>query len=146
MRPDPERAAPSPPAGLSQPALEVWQCFVAAYPRRFAGSDVAALIGLEALVRAGDRHRQAREVIDHDGLLLTEASGARQAHPLLRTEHIAATDALRALRALRLEVEPKPKTEAALDPLERLQLAASARGAALRRSFAPPTATERGVE
>ena len=81
-----------------------WNRFVAAYS--FAGN-LPALAGLELYCHAYDRHRQAREAIDRDGLLLTNA----RAHPLLRLEHVAAMDMQRALRNLRLDELVKPAAE-----------------------------------
>jgi len=90
---------PCPPEALSAAACEEWRRFVAAY--HLAGN-LPALVGLEAYCRAFDRHRQAREVIDRDGIVLTGARGGQRAHPLLRVEHTAAMDMQRALR----HVEP----------------------------------------
>ena len=125
VRPDPEREAPSPPSGLSQAALEVWQRFVAAYPRRFAGSNLPELTTLEILVRAVERRDQARDLIDRDGILLEGVRGGQRVHPLVRVEHTAAAAVLKALQTLQLEAEESAPAES---PLERIQ-----RGAAVRR-------------
>ena len=114
---------PQPPTGLSAPARQVWDRFVAAY--RFA-DNLPALAGLELYCRAFDRHQQAREVIDRDGIMLTTPRGGRRAHPLLRIEHTAAMDMQRVLRNLRLDELAMPAAEsdpfAEFDnPLERLQ-------------------------
>ena len=59
--------------------------------------------------------------------MLTGASGAQQAHPLLRAEYVAAADMLGALKSLRLEQEPEAAEEdefaefEGLNPLERIQ-------------------------
>ena len=71
-----------------------------------------------------DRHEQARELIDRDGILLLGASGAQRVHPLLRIEHTAAMDVLRGLRLE--EMEPLPAesdlcAEFIESPLERIQ-------------------------
>ena len=110
-RPAREDEALAPPEGLRPSALELWRRFVTAYPSRFAG-DLPALVALEAFVRASDRHHQAREAIDRDGILLKGARGGRRPHPALRVEHVAASDMLRALQSLKLgREEPTPVAE-----------------------------------
>ena len=127
--PEPAGESPAPPAGLSPHAVAEWERFTAAYPRRFA-TDLQALVTLETLVRAADRHREAREIIDLDGVLLEGARGGRQAHPLLRAERAAAADMLRALHSLKLEPAPAAEGDpfAPLNELERIQRQAARRG------------------
>jgi P27 family predicted phage terminase small subunit len=113
------------PQALSAPACEEWRPFVATY---HLSGNLTALVGLEAYCRAFDRHRQAREVIDRDGIVLTGARGGQRAHPLLRVEHTAAMDMQRALRNLRLdEMATPPEDGAEFDsPLAALQRKAAA--------------------
>ncbi len=122
VRPEPEAVALVPPDGLSPAAIDMWRRFVTAFPSRF-GDNLPALTVLETLVRAADRHREAREIIDRDGVLVEGSGGAQRAHPLLRAERTTALDMLKALQSLRLDAaaELATLTEAEVDPFDEFE-------------------------
>jgi P27 family predicted phage terminase small subunit len=64
------------------------------------------LLVLQVALEAYDRLCQARRLIDTEGIIITDPSGRRRAHPALMVEKEARLGLLRAWRQLGLDVEP----------------------------------------
>lgn len=92
---------PRPPKHLSAEAKRIWRQVVAGWEL-----DEGALLVLRQALEAFDRLNQARELIDHEGIVVTDPSGRRRAHPALAVEKEARLALLRAWRQLGLDVEP----------------------------------------
>ncbi len=91
-----------PPAWMPEPERTFWADVVRDYD---LGSDGLAM--LELACSALVRWREAREVLDVDGLTLPGRWGERL-HPLVNVEKDSRLAALRALRELDLEGVPLP--------------------------------------
>lgn len=92
---------PRPPKHLSDEAKSIWRQVVAGWE-----IDEAGLLVLRQALEAFDRLNQARELIDREGIVVTDPSGRKRAHPALAVEKEARLALLRAWRQLGLDVEP----------------------------------------
>lgn len=102
LRNEPFERLPEPPEWVPAPEAEWWRAIV----RDFELTD-ADLVTLEVAVGALVRWRQARELVDDQGLLVEGRYGLRQ-NPAVGIERDARLAALRALRELDLDGEPLP--------------------------------------
>lgn len=102
MRALPYQRLPEPPEWLKDPERAFWVEVVRDYE---LGPDALAL--LELACSALTRWREAREVLDVEGMTLPGRWGERL-HPLVGVERDSRIAALRALRELDLEGVPLP--------------------------------------
>lgn len=102
LRAVPYQRLPEPPAWLAEPERSFWLEVVRDYE---LGPDALAL--LELACNALTRWREAREVLDVEGMTLPGRWGERL-HPLVGVERDSRIAALRALRELDLEGMPLP--------------------------------------
>jgi len=95
---------PTPPEWLQPPEREFWDSTVRTYVIEGPG-----LVMLEVACSAMQRLREAREVLDRDGLTVEgRYAGMVRQHPLVAVERDARIQLLRALRELDVEGEPLP--------------------------------------
>ena len=73
--------------------------------------DPAALKILATLCEASDRAQGCREVIDREGLTVTDRFGQVRPHPLLSSERDARAQVLQAFKVLGLEIEKENNDE-----------------------------------
>jgi P27 family predicted phage terminase small subunit len=90
------------PKHLSKEAKRIWRDIVAEY----AIDDVAGLKILRVALEALDRAQAAREIIDRDGMTLTDKFGQTKSHPLLANERDSRAAFLAGVKALNLDIEP----------------------------------------
>jgi P27 family predicted phage terminase small subunit len=86
---------PPPIPDLEEPELEIWRDIVAEYKGPRASYRILA----DAL-KARQTARQAREIIDDEGMTVTGRDGQTKAHPLLAVERSATASYQRQLKAL----------------------------------------------
>jgi Phage terminase, small subunit len=100
MAPD-EPSATSPPLGLSGAAAAWWRATVEEFelePHQIRTLSEAAF--------AWDRCQQARALVNHQGLVVQDASGELRAHPAVAIEHDSRIAYLRAMHQLDLDAAP----------------------------------------
>lgn len=90
------------PEHLSVPARRWWASMQAEYQI----SDVGGLSLLNAAADAWQRAREARELVQSEGAVVTDRFGQKVPHPAVRIEHGARAQLLQALKQLNLDVEP----------------------------------------
>jgi len=91
------------PAHLSRKAKRLWKTIC----NDFQNFDKYALLILETALQAHDRLEQAREIIDREGLTITNpTSGNTRANPALQIEKDSRQAFLSAMRLLGLNIEP----------------------------------------
>lgn len=90
-----------PPKHLSREAKAIWRQVVQGWEM-----DEGGLFILRQALEAFDRLNQARELIDREGIVVTDPSGRKRAHPALMVEKESRLALLRAWRQLGLDVEP----------------------------------------
>lgn len=90
----------APPRGLSPPSRRLWRTLA-------AGFDLEShhLAVLEEACRALDRAREAREVVDRDGLTQFDRFDQLRPHPLLTVERDQRALAGKLLKDLNLDAE-----------------------------------------
>jgi phage terminase small subunit len=95
---------PEPPAWVQPPEREFWEATVRDYL-----IEGPALAMLEVACSAMQRLREARDVLDREGLVVPgRYDGMTRQHPLVTVERDARVQLLRALRELDLDGEPLP--------------------------------------
>lgn len=104
LRQVPFRRLPLAPDWLGEPEREVWDEVTRDYEL-----SPDALVQLEVLVGALKRWREARAILDVEGLMMTgRYAGTDRVHPLVKVEQDARQQASRAAIALGLEGTPDP--------------------------------------
>ena len=104
----------APPDNLSERSQQFWRATV----ELWVVDDPAALALLELACIALDRGEQARELLDADGLTVTDRYGQTKAHPAANIEQAARLSVARLLRELRL-LEPVSDDESRIGRLGR---------------------------
>jgi phage terminase small subunit len=95
---------PEAPSWVQEPEREFWDATVREY--EVEGPSLAML---EVAVSAMQRLREARDVLDREGLVVPgRYEGMLRQHPLVGVERDARVQLLRALRELNLDGEPLP--------------------------------------
>jgi len=92
----------TPPEDLSADAQKIWRDIL----REYEIHDAAGLQILRTGLEAWDRAREAREIIDREGLMLRDRFGQMRINPLCTVERDARSQWLLALRHLNLDLEP----------------------------------------
>lgn len=92
--------APKPPVHLSRAAKSWWRKIVTDWDL-----ELDALLVLQVALESYDRLVQARSLIDEEGIVVTDPSGRKRAHPALAVEKEARLALLRAWRQVGLDVE-----------------------------------------
>lgn len=92
---------PKPPAHLSREAKAWWRRITEEFT-----IDGGAELVLQATLEAFDRSRQARNVLEKDGLVIEDRFGQKKAHPAAAIERDAYATMLRGWRLLGLDIEP----------------------------------------
>ncbi|MBA4389980.1 MAG: hypothetical protein C0399_03480 [Syntrophus sp. (in: bacteria)] len=90
------------PGHLSKQAKKLWTAILSEY----SIEDAAGLHILRVALEAFDRAQAARELIDKDGLTITDKFNQVKPHPLLPTERDSRAAFLAGLKALSLDIEP----------------------------------------
>ena len=93
---------PPVPKGLSREAARWWRRLHSGYEL----ADEGAQLLLETALQALDRMREARKVLDAEGLTVRDRFGQAKAHPLIVVERDSRAAMVAALKALNLSVEP----------------------------------------
>jgi len=93
-----------PPAHLQSAGRALWTSTLADWQL-----DDADLVVLMSACENADRIAEIREALQADGLMLTDPSGRRRAHPLLAAEGQAYSVLLRAWNQLGLNDDEGPK-------------------------------------
>lgn len=93
--------AKTPPKSLSKEARRLWLKL-----NREFDFEPENLILLKTCLEAYDRLKEARELLDREGLTVPAATGGVKAHPGLQAEKMARSGFLQAWRMLQLEIEP----------------------------------------
>jgi Phage terminase, small subunit len=93
--------APRPSDGLGPPEREFWDQVTGGWQL-----DEAALAVLSIACRALQRSREAREVIERTGATVTDRFGQAKVSPAILIERDCYGAFLKAMAALRLDVEP----------------------------------------
>src|SRR5262245_1485888 len=96
---------PKPPKQLSAATKKWWSGIVTAFV--FEPRDLPMLT---AAGEAWDRARQARDLLDQDGLTFRSKSGEIKRHPACQIEHDAMIRYARLMRELNLATEPPQDT------------------------------------
>jgi P27 family predicted phage terminase small subunit len=100
LAPVPSSRSHKPPDHLGEPERRLWkQVF-----RDFDIETGASVAVLTTALEAHQRARQAREVIDREGMTTTGRDGQAKAHPLLAVGRDARQAFLAGFRAMRLEL------------------------------------------
>jgi phage terminase small subunit len=104
LRQVPFRRLPVCPSWVGEPEREVWDQVCRDYEL-----SPDALVQLEVLVGALQRWREARAILDVEGLMIPgRYEGTERVHPLVKVEQDARQQASRAAIALGLEGAPDP--------------------------------------
>jgi phage terminase small subunit len=97
--PRPESGLPQPPAHLGKPEQQIWRDVF----RDFSLTAQISGAVLATALEAHQRCREAREVINREGMIVGRA-GQGKVHPLLAVERDARQAWLAAIKALKLEL------------------------------------------
>lgn len=92
----------SPPRHLAPPERRWWSAMV----KEVEIDDVAGLAVLTLAAERKRRAREAREMLDREGIVLRDRFGQAVPHPAAAIERGAITQLLACLKALNLDVEP----------------------------------------
>lgn len=90
------------PRHLTREAKRIWRDLIEEY----AINDVAGLKILRVALESFDRCQKARDVIDNDGMTVTDRYGQTKPHPLLASERDSRAAFLAGLKALNFDIEP----------------------------------------
>ena len=93
---------PPAPAHLSPEAAAWWSAIVASY-----FLEAHHLKTLQIAAEAWDRSRQARAVLDLEGLTTIDVKGVARPHPCISVERDCAVRFLRSVRELNLDTAPE---------------------------------------
>ena len=88
------------PAHLERPERELWKQIISQYQIHDAGGKKI----LEIALFAHQRARQARELIDEEGMVFLDRFQQKKCHPLCSVERDARAQFLSALKLLNLEI------------------------------------------
>lgn len=90
------------PKHLSKIAQSLWDRLLKEYDIH----DEAGLLILQTGLEAGDRMREAQDIIKKEGMQVTDRFNQKKAHPLTTVERDSRAAMLSALKALNLDLEP----------------------------------------
>lgn len=90
------------PAHLSKAAKTLWLRIQDSY----GIDDDAGILILTTALEAHDRMKQAKSILDADGLTVIDKFGQVKSHPLIPAERDARAAMLSALKQLNLDLEP----------------------------------------
>jgi len=90
------------PKHLSKEGKRLWVKLLNEYDIE----DEAGLLILQTAMEAGDRMREAAEIIKAEGMQVVDRFGQKKAHPLTTVERDSRVAMLAALKALNLDLEP----------------------------------------
>jgi P27 family predicted phage terminase small subunit len=91
----------NPPSQLSAEAKAWWRKIIAEWDL-----DVAGLLILGSAMECLDRMREAQEIIQKEGITVTDRFGQEKQHPATLVERDSKAGLLRHLTALHLDIEP----------------------------------------
>lgn len=91
----------TPPATLSRAAQQLWKSLVVEY----AIADIPGRLLVESALSSWDRVQAAQKRIDKEGLTVLDRYAVPKANPLIAVARAERTAMLRALAALRLDIE-----------------------------------------